>query len=140
MKKFIAMILVLVLICAVTSNAMAALSRFDKWFDIVTTSTTEFQTGCSGIYKSDNRWYIVLSESSSNLSATHRAVARVHKGSTAASATWVYSGPSSTVHPYTANCQGYQENLSFRGRLDNRDSGLLEFHGYFYYYFDPHSR
>ena len=30
-------------------------------------------------------------------------------------------------------------NLSYRGRLDNRDSGTLNFYGQFVTYFDPDS-
>lgn len=67
----------------------------------------------------------------SNVAPDHRAVARVHKGVDAASATWVYDGVSSSPHPYYSNAVVGQVTLDFRGRLDNTASGLLEFHGNF---------
>lgn len=129
MKKAMALVLVLIMVFAFAGSSLAE----RKWFDIVTESTTEFKTGCYDITKTTNLWQVSLSTSSSNLSPTHRAVARVHKGTDVASATWVYSGPSAESHGYGVNYQGYKSGLSFRGRLDNRDSGLLEFHGYFVY-------
>lgn len=131
MKKMIALMLVLTLILTFAGSAMAV--GENKPFHIQTDSTTEFMTGCYGITKTGNYWHIRVSTSTSNLSDTHRAVARVHQLANAASATWVYSGPNSTSHPYTADCQNLRYNISFRGRLDNRDSGTLQFHGDFYY-------
>ena len=132
MKKAMALALVLIMALAFAGSATAANYTAAR-FDIATSSITEFKTGCYDLKKKDNSWYVSLTESSSNLSPTHRAVARVHQFENAVSATWVYSGSNSTVHPYTADCQGYQKHISFRARLDDRDSGLLEFHGYFNY-------
>ena len=73
----------------------------------------------------------LLRLSASNVAPDHRAVARVHKGVDAASATWVYDGGSSSSHPYYSNAVVGQVTLDFRGRLDNTASGLLEFHGNF---------
>lgn len=139
MKKFVAFILAMVMVFACVVSAMAAPLRQGYKFDVSTTSTTEFKTGCSGMSKTENKWYISLNAGISNLSSTHRAVARVHHGYDAASATYVYSGPSTTVHGYNADCQGFMSGLSFRARLDNRDTGTLEFHGTFYTYMDPDS-
>ncbi len=137
MKKLF--VLVLVLALAITGTSLAERKTMRYNFGISTTSTTEYQIGCTGIQKSENEWYIVLDVNNSNLSPTHRAVTRVHNGANAASATWVYSGPSTTHHPYKTNCQGVMLNLSYRGRLDNRDSGTLEFYGQFVTFFDPDS-
>ncbi len=137
MKKLF--VLVLVLALAITGTSLAERTTMRYNFGISTTSTTEYQIGCTGIQKSENEWYIVLDVNNSNLSPTHRAVTRVHNGANAASATWVYSGPSTTHHPYKTNCQGVMFNLSYRGRLDNRDSGTLEFYGQFVTFFEPDS-
>ncbi len=139
MKKFVAFILAMVMVFTFAVSAMAVPQRKGYTFHVTTTSTTVYQIGCSGIQKSENKWYISLNEKDSNLSPTHRAVARVHHGFDAASATYVYSGPSTNQHGYNADCQGYMDGLSFRARLDNRDTGTLEFHGTFYTYVDPDS-
>lgn len=135
MKKLFVLVLVLALAITSTSFAETVTMRYN--FGITTTSTTQYQIGCTGIQKTENAWYIVLDTSRSNLSPTHRAVTRVHNGANAASATWVYSGPSTTNHPYKTNCQGVMYNLSYRGRLDDRDSGTLNFYGQFVTFFNP---
>lgn len=127
MKKIIAVVLVLTMILAFASSALAIGTRFD----IVTSSTSSLMTGCSGLRLSGNYWFMRLDEDMSNLSSTHRAVTRVHQGTNPISATWVYSGPNETEHTHTFS--GTTANASYRGRLDNRDSGLLEFHGYFHH-------
>lgn len=128
MKKMIAVVLVLTMVMAFASSAMAIGTRFD----IVTESTTSFKTGCYNIKPIGTRWFMRLDEDMSNLSSTHRAVTRVHQGTTPISATWVYSGPNETEHPHTYKSSN-TDLLSYRGRLDDRDSGLLEFHGYFHH-------
>lgn len=142
MKKKVAFLLALVMAFALAGSALASdnehMVTMRYTFHITTSSTSEYQVGCSGIEKTENRWYIILDESRSNLSPTHRAVTRVHDGYNAASATWVYSGPSRNEHPYNADCQGVKNNLSYRGRLDDRDSGVLEFHGTFVTFFNAH--
>lgn len=137
MKKCIAIVLTLVMTFALATSAMAEMVTMRYSFDVSTSSTSVFSIGCTGIQKTEDKWYISLNTSSSNLSETHRAVARVHCGYDAASPKFVYSGPSTTPHGYNANYQGYQSGLSFRARLDNRDSGTLEFHGTFITYYDP---
>lgn len=129
MKKMIALMLVLTLILTFAGSAMAVGTRFD----IVTASTTSFKTGCYGFMPTGTRWFIRLDEDMSNLSSNHRAVTRVHQGSTPISATWVYSGPNETEHPYGSNFNPEGMTISYRGRLDDRDSGTLEFHGYFHH-------
>lgn len=137
MKKRFVFVLVLALMVTGTSFAEKVTMMYD--FGIVTASTTQYQTGCTGIEKTENEWYIVLDTSRSNLSSTHRAVTRVQYGNTVASATWVYAGSSTAHHPYKANCQGVMYNLSYCGRLDNRDAGTLKFYGKFVTFFDPDS-
>lgn len=127
MKKILAVALTLSLVLAFANSAMAVGSRFD----IVTSSTTSFKTGCYGLRLGGSYWFVRLDEDMSNLSPTHRAVVRVHQGENPISAKWVYSGPNETEHPHTFT--GTVANASFRGRLDDRDSGLLEFHGYFHH-------
>ena len=127
MKKMLAVVLVLTMVMAFSNSAMAAYKRFD----IVTESTSAFKTGCSSMLLQDHYWFMRLDEDMSNLSSTHRAVTRVHQGTTPISATWVYSGPNETDHPHTFT--GSVANASYRGRLDDRDSGTLEFHGYFHH-------
>lgn len=126
MKKWVAVILALTLVLSVASIAMAAVS-----FHIVTDSTSIFQIGTAKFAKMQNTWYISYDMSASNVAWDHRAVARVHKGTAAASATWVYDGISSNPHPYYSNAAVGSKTLDFRGRLDNTASGLLEFHGAF---------
>lgn len=130
MKKITSLLLTLVLVLSIAGAALAA----SRSFDVSTSSTSVFATGASGITRTNNKnWCASISASRSNLSATHRAVARVHKGVDAASATWVYAGVDSTYHPYSAGISDRASGLSFRARLDNRDSGTLEFHGNFLY-------
>ena len=129
MKKMIAVVLVLTMVLAFASSAMATGTRFD----IVTDSTSSLKTGCVVASKTGAHWFMRLDEDMSNLSSTHRAVVRIHEGANAISATWVYSGPNETERGYNAGKAGTVYNVSFRGRLDNRDSGLLEFHGYYHH-------
>lgn len=137
MKKCIAIILTLAITFAFATSAMAEVVTMKYGFDVTTSSTSHFSIGCNGIEKTENQWYISLRTASSNLSETHRAVTRVHCGYDAASPTFVYSGANTTRRGYNADYQGFQSGLSFRARLDNRDSGTLEFHGTFVTFFDP---
>ena len=125
MKKFIAAILVLTLVLAFASVAMAARTPFH----IVTDSTSIYQVGTPLYTRVAQSWYLDIDTSTSNVAPDHRAVTRVHLGVNAASATWVYSGANGTSHGYNSNIGLNQEGLTFRGRLDNRDSGTLQFHG-----------
>ena len=125
MKKLVAVVLALVLVLSVASAAMAVP------FHIVTDSTSIFKVGTAKFARKSNSWYVSYDLSASNVAPDHRAVARVHKGVDAASATWVYEGVSSSPHPYYSNAVVDQVTLDFRGRLDNTASGLLEFHGNF---------
>ena len=125
MKKFVAGVLVVVMIFSVSSMAMAASTRFN----IVTDSTTVLRIGTPKYNRTMTYWIVYVDMSTSNLSPTHRAVTRVHKGFDAVSATWVYSGENPTARGYNAGTANNVTGLTFRGRLDNRDSGTLEFHG-----------
>ena len=125
MKKFVAAVLVVVMIFSVSSMDMAASTRFN----IVTDSTTVLQIGTPKYNRTMTYWIVYVDMSTSNLSHTHRAVTRVHKGFDAVSATWVYSGENPTARGYNAGTANNVTGLTFRGRLDNRDSGTLEFHG-----------
>lgn len=105
---------------------MAASTRFN----IVTDSTSIFQVG-TGLYdRTRADWYLDIDMSTSNVGPAHRAVTRVHQGVKAASATWVYSGANGTSHGYSSGIPTGAKGLTFRGRLDDRDSGTLQFHGY----------
>ena len=115
MKKIVALVLSLLLLLSLASVAVASVP-----FHISTDSTTIFQVGTSQFQRNGTTWFLDVDMRTSNVSATHRAVTRVHHGVDAASATWVYSGPSGTSHPYIST---YTSGLTFRGRLDNRDSG-----------------
>ena len=135
MRKLIALITALVLCFAIVGSAMAdgVVGDGKAQFSVSTDSTTSYQIGVNNIRKTGSRWYIGVDESRSNISATHRAVSRVHKGATSISALWVYSGSNYNSHPYSTGYTGVVEGVSFRARLDNRDTGWLEFHGTFYY-------
>lgn len=89
MKKSIAAILILTLILVFAGSAMAVGSRFD----IVTSSTSSFMTGCSGITKLKNAWFVRYNEDTSNITPTHRAVVRIHKGTQPITPKWVYDSP-----------------------------------------------
>ncbi|MEG1983633.1 MAG: hypothetical protein RR037_07890 [Alistipes sp.] len=123
MKKFAALILTLIMMVSISSVASAVS------FDIVTTSKDVYQVGTQIFSTNNYNWFINVNMGTSNIALDHRAVVRVHQGVNAASATWVYGAPNGASHPYIS---GYKDGLTFRGRLDNRDSGLLEFHGTFY--------
>lgn len=125
MKKLFSAVLVVVMVLSVTSMALAASTRFN----IVTDSTTVLQVGTPQYNRTMQYWSVYVDMSTSNISPTHRAVTRVHKGYDAASATWVYSGENPTARGYKVGIALSETGLTFRGRLDNRDSGLLEFHG-----------
>ncbi|MEG1092547.1 MAG: hypothetical protein RSE38_14515 [Acinetobacter sp.] len=126
MKKSVAIILVLSLVLSIASVASAKTTDFN----IVTSSTNIYQVGTAKFDRNLNQWYVDINMSTSNIAADHRAVTRVHQGASVASATWVYSAYSDVPRGYIS---GYKTGLTYRGRLDDRDSGLLEFHGVFHY-------
>ena len=129
MKKSIAAILILTLILVFAGSAMAVGSRFD----IVTSSTSSFMTGCSGIMKYNNAWFVRYNEDTSNITPTHRAVVRIHKGAQPITPKWVYDSPYERDRPYNTGYTETVTGVSFRARLDDRDSGTLEFHGYYHH-------
>lgn len=130
MKKIITMILMFAMVLSVAGLASAD----SRPFDISTDSTSVYQVGTIVIpQKTNATWCPYINEGTSNLSETHRAVTRVHKGATAISATWVYSKNTYEWHPYKTNYTGTVTGITYRGRLDTRDSGILEFHGDFHY-------
>ena len=125
MKKFIALVLAIAMLLSIASVASASSVNFN----ISTSITSVFQVGTIQFARDNTYWWLDVDMRTSNVSDTHRAVTRVHCGVNAASAKWVYSGPNGTSHNYIT---GYDSGLTFRGRLDDRDSGQLEFHGKFY--------
>ncbi|MEG2267522.1 MAG: hypothetical protein RSC68_24735 [Acinetobacter sp.] len=129
MKKIIAAILVLTLVLTVASVAMAG----DANFHIVTDSTSVYTVGHSPVDKTASKWTIRIDVAASNLSSTHRAVARVHKGSPAISATYVFTENTYNNYGYKQGYTGLVSGITFRSKLDDRDSGTLEFHGRFIY-------
>jgi hypothetical protein len=128
MKKIIALVMCLAILCA----SVSALAYKTTSYSINTSSTSEYQIASSQVTTTGANWYITYS--SGNLSGSHRAVTRVHKGATAISSTWVYSGSSTTSHPYKSGYTGGGvSGVTFRGRLDDRDSGTLLMSGNFNY-------
>ena len=96
-------------------------------------STSSFMTGCSDITKYNNAWFVRYNEDTSNITPTHRAVVRIHKGTQPITPKWVYDSPYERDRPYNTGYTGTVTGVSFRARLDDRDSGTLEFHGYYYH-------
>lgn len=127
MKKITALVLVGIMLLTGVSTALAAGESVP--FHIVTENTENYQIGTSKQKKTQKYWHISIDESTSNVTPTHRAVTRVHKGYDAISSTWVYEGQEYDRCPYKTNYTGVVDGITFRGRLDNRDSGVLEFHG-----------
>ncbi len=132
MKKFCALILAVVLMLTMTSMAFAV-SPSPVRFNISTDNTVNFQIGAANISKDGNYWHVSFNEETSNVTPTHRAVVRIHQGYNAISSKWVYEGQEYDQHPYKTNYTKPLSGVSFRARLDDRDSGILEFHGNFFH-------
>ena len=132
MKKLTAMILALVMTFSAASLAMAEITGCTP-FHVVTDASSAWQTVTAPVIKHGDYWYLRINESLSNISPRLRAVVRVHRGTTAISATWVYSAASSEHHPYTADAQGTVTNVTLRVRLDSSDAGTMTLSGTFCY-------
>lgn len=126
MKKFLALVLCTMMICAVMTMAMGETEITWSGSD-----TENFHSWTTPADSSGGSWHIVWGDNT-NIASDLRAVVRVHCGESAASATWVYSSKSSKYHPYNSG-YGYGAcEVELRGRLDDRDSGLLIVDGTFY--------
>lgn len=121
MKKFLAVLLCTMMVCAYATNAMAAP------ISGTLTSTTELRNVTSAVESEGYYWTAAFTGAASN----KRVVARVHAGYDAASATWVYSGYSTTSHPYVDEYADGWAMVTLRARVDNRDQGPITISGTF---------
>ena len=130
MRKMIALVMGLLMLFAVTTNALA---YGTGTYSIGTSSTTTFMDGCpnSTYYNTGSDWMIEIA--CGNVSPTHRLVMKIQSGANTASSVWVYSTDSGKYHPYKVAYQSPGHLVRVWGRLDNRDSGYLEAAGAFYY-------
>ncbi len=126
MKKFLALVMATMMICAVMTTAMAETTIEWEGED-----TRNFHSWTTPADSSGGSWHIVWGENT-NIASNLRAVVRVHSGERAASATWVYSSKSEKYHPYNSGFGYGACKTELRGRLDNRDSGWLIVDGTFY--------
>lgn len=131
-KRILTFVLALTITLGVCVTAFADYSQAP--FSVETTSKMDFKVGTEKLNKKrGSDWYLSVNMDKSNISDTHRAVVRVYKGTEVISATWVYSGESTTPHGYNSDCQKGMNGITFRARLDTRDSGTLVFKGRFCY-------
>lgn len=121
MKKFLAMILCAIMVCAVATNAMAAT------ISGTLTSTKTFKNVTTTVAIEGSDW----TASFTGASSTQRVVARVHAGYDAASASWVFSGYSTTPHDYKPEYMYTSELITLRARIDTRDVGPITISGVF---------
>jgi len=126
MKKFFALVLATMMICAVMTTAMAEIPI--SWSG---SDTVAFHSWTDPIFSDGAEWSIGWGECT-NISSNHRAVVRVYSGNRVASAKWVYSAKKATPHPYAAEFADGNAMVTLYGRLDNRDTGLLVVDGIFY--------
>ncbi len=131
MKKFVALLMVALLVCGSIGSAMA--QQNFRWSG----GNADFEpwTTIDGIaqYARSNgsNWHITWE--SSNISSSHRAVVRIFTSTgDYASSKWVYSTQSTAYHPYKDGCGGGKTDTGIWGRLDDRDSGTLSVKGVFY--------
>lgn len=130
MKKLVSLLLCIVILCGAAS---AFAEEYDRiWYSIETSSTSVYSVGHTPVDKWRDDWYIGI-DSRSNVSSTHRAVGRVHCGAEAITPTFVFNGTSYNHHEYDTYWEYEAYGVTFRARLDNRDSGTLNFYGYYYY-------
>lgn len=130
MKKTIFLALSILMICAISVSALA---YGNGSYDIYTDSTTDYMDGCPGTnyLNTGSNWRILIA--CGNVTSSHRLVMHIKSGSAIASSTWVYSYDSGNYHPYKTAYQGAGHQVRVWGRLDNRDSGMLEVAGPFEY-------
>ena len=127
MKKLFGITICLVLVFSMLSVAHAETKIYCR-----TTSKVDFESWASPAQSSGRQWHFTW-ESPTNISENHRAVVRIMTTeNTFASTLWVYSTWSTAYHPYY-EAAAYGNAFTYpTGRLDDRDSGILEVSGYFY--------
>jgi len=122
MKKFVALLLSMMLICLCISSAMAV--SF-SW----TGSSTSFTRWSSSVKAQGNTWYISWGDT--NLSSTQKAAVKIYSApGVYASHTFYYSSESSASHSYldsvTNSTDVYLAGKKYSGSADLEVSG--EFH------------
>ena len=132
MKKYLVCILSLVMIISIAVTASASSKTISKTL----TSTSTYVNALA------DSSYVTKSLSSSSWNApfsgasdTQRVVARVYQyqsGGTVVSSTWVYTGYSTTGHPYKSGFgKNYTYNAFLGAKVDDRDVGPITISGHF---------
>ena len=125
MKKLFSLVLCLALVLGVVGSSLAAV-----WFNYRGSEKKDFKPWTNGISQPSTSKNWSLSWTYYHLTPTNRAVIRVYTaGDEVASSTWVYSTPSTKVHPYK-KAIAVGTNVLLKGRMDNRDNGEIIVGGY----------
>lgn len=139
MKKVLALVLCLSLCLGLVSSALAENRpisyEYPGRYAIYTDSTDDFMPGSAVDYINRNGLPWKLSMTSGYISPTHRLVMRVYSNGKEASSLWVYENDSGKTHPYKTKYAGGGYPVAVYGRLDDRDSGVLNIAGNFYYWY-----
>lgn len=133
MKKFLALVLCTMMICAVASEALAATT-----FSFSTSQMTGYPCWTEPDVSTGSKWHIEWDDKT-NIQSDRRAVVRAlsEDGNSYASSLFVYSSLSSDYHPYKdayINRGGTEIKTRVGGRKDDRDgaSGTLIVVGTFF--------
>ena len=125
MKKFIAFVLGLVIMCSV-SLASASVN-----FQYSGSEKVNFIRWSDSTKSSGKNWHITWG--SNNLSSTKRAVVRVYSApGVYASSLYVYDSASTAYHAYKSGYGQGKASVYLAGRMDDRDSGVLTVAGQFH--------
>jgi hypothetical protein len=128
MKKIVASVMCLTILCA----SVSALALNSVPFSFTTNGTPQGQTGTVPVTTTSSYWYITISNP--NFTPDYRLALRCVKGNNAISATWVYTKPSTTIHPFNApyNIPPVSD-VTLYGILDVRTPGTFTVTGNFYH-------
>ena len=130
MKKYLVCILSLVMIISIAVTASAktvskTLTSTSTYINALADSTSETKS------RNSSYWNAPFNEASDS----QRVVVRVFQyqsGGTVVSSTWVYTGYSTTGHPYKSGLGSGQEYEVFLGaKVDDRDVGPITISGTF---------
>ena len=125
MKKFVTLVLAIVLVC-VASCSLAATD-----FQYKGSETVEFKAWSKPATSSGANWHMTWTKC--NLSSTNRAVVRIYAGTGVfASAKFVYSSASTKYHPYNDGYGKGKAATYVGGKMDDRDDGEIDVKGKFY--------
>lgn len=125
MKKIIASVLLVVLVC--TASLASAATRFSY----TGSETTDFIQWSQPAESTGSNWH--LTWENCDLSSTKRAVVRVYAApGVYASSLYVYSSASTAYHPYKSGYGQGKANTYLGGRMDNRDTGTISVLGWFH--------